>query len=461
MPLTDAQVDQLILAGASDDDILAIEAEEDAKAAAEQPSLGQKAGSFLKEAALRLTPAGSVAELAGQLSGDRPTSGFRAGLAAADLASLGLAGKVRAGVEGAKAGARGVASALLGGAGAGAGSWGAEAAGAPAPVQLLAGLAGGMGAARAAGAPVVQAAVPKGEEVAAVSRAAQRMGINVPTPATPRPRDVQEAWGGARRALGAEVGAAKEAALQTAAKAQEIPGAIGAAVQRSLAATDVPVTGGRLNPALAVNPAGARRALDKAALLYTIPEEATGPEALKMANNILEGFKKEISESTKLGTGVAGRNASAAASAWQEAIDSLGPADKVAAAKAIDSAFKKLVTLQKITEGSATLQGGNITPIFSPRRFASLWEKLKPAERARFSPDEVAIIDAMIQQRPGIIDKAISGVVDYAKSKGVKGISFTPQPRFYEPRPALMPYSPGTARSALGAALQASSRREE
>ena len=55
----------------------------------EPPTAMQKVGNFLN-AAKEYTPIGSAEEITGQLSGTRPASGLKAGLAGADLASLGL-----------------------------------------------------------------------------------------------------------------------------------------------------------------------------------------------------------------------------------------------------------------------------------------------------------------------------------------------------------------------------------
>lgn len=108
--------------------------------------------SLALEALDRLTPLGSAREIYGQLAGTRPSSGLAAGLAAADIASLGLAGKAKLAGSAARAGWRGVKQALAGGAGGGAAAWAAEEAGAGPLGTLAAGALGGSLAGGAVGA---------------------------------------------------------------------------------------------------------------------------------------------------------------------------------------------------------------------------------------------------------------------------------------------------------------------
>ncbi len=173
MALTDDEIKEAIALGASDDEIAALDAEGPSVPTA-IPSAPRKPLDYAKEAVMRMTPVGSVAEISGQLSGERPSSGLRAGLAAADIASLGAATKLKSAYAGARAAAPTVLSALLpaaktaaistvptlaAGAGGGGAAWVAEEAGAPLPVQLAAGLAGGLAGGRAAG--VRASAMPK------------------------------------------------------------------------------------------------------------------------------------------------------------------------------------------------------------------------------------------------------------------------------------------------------------
>jgi len=101
-----------------------------------------------------MTPLGSMKEIAGQLSGTRPNSALKAGLSAADIASLGLGGLAMKGVaKGGTVLARmlgGLAPQLAAGAGGGAAMLGAEQAGAGPMGQLAASLLGGSAAAGAA-----------------------------------------------------------------------------------------------------------------------------------------------------------------------------------------------------------------------------------------------------------------------------------------------------------------------
>lgn len=147
-----------------------------------------------------LTPYGSYKEIAGQLSGERSSSPLRAGLAAADLASLGLGAKLGTAAKGLNWGARGLATLgkeaivpfleraavnsvpqLAAGAGAGAASLAAEQMGAPAPIQMAAGLAGGiagghLGGAKLAPKPAGNPIIQELESLGGKPTAAMRSG---------------------------------------------------------------------------------------------------------------------------------------------------------------------------------------------------------------------------------------------------------------------------------------------
>lgn len=91
----------------------------------------------------RVTPLGSIKEIYGQLAADRPNDALKAGLAAADIASLGLAGKVKLAGQAGAAGLRGIGQALASGALGGGAAMAAEKAGAGPVGQTAAGLLGG------------------------------------------------------------------------------------------------------------------------------------------------------------------------------------------------------------------------------------------------------------------------------------------------------------------------------
>lgn len=435
---------------ALDDAMRDYEAEHDVRpfgSLAEQEAEGQNLKKDLGELIDKATPIGSVKEIAGQLSGDRAPSSLNAGLAAADIASLGLAGKLKAGATGAELGMQGIKQALAGGAGAGASSMAAEKMGAPGWLQFVAGLGGGMGGARLGGAPeMTMKAVPQGTEAAALGRASNKMGLPVPPIVGDKPRDVMAAFGQAKRQAGEAVGSAKEAALQTEATAPDVIKKSLYGINRGLEQAGVPVGEKGFTPEFAVEPAGANLLREQAAKVGSIPRDTDPNEAMKLSNNILEQTKKMLADSKRQGTGQAGRTANMAVQEWQNAIDSLGDADKVAVAKAADSAFSKLSAMGKMAEKASMTKTG-IAPSFSPREMVYAWERLPENMRGRFSADEVALMDAMLTQKPGLMQKAIQGVVEFAKRKGLKGISFHPTARFYEEAPRVL----GPQAAAIGA----------
>lgn len=426
---------------ALDDAMRDYEAEHDVRpfgSLAEQEVEGQNLKSSLSELVDNLTPVGSVKEIAGQLSGDRAPSSMKAGLAAADIASLGLAGKLRAGVGLGEMGMTGVKQAFAAGAGAGAARLGAEKLGAPGWLQLVAGLGGGMAGGRLGGPPeMAMKAVPQGEEGAALGRAAQKMGLPVPPIISNKPREVMGAFGVAKKTAGEAVGAAKKAALQTEAPTAQVVKKSLYGINRGLEQAGVPVGEKGFQPEFSVEPAGAKLLQEQAAKVQSIPSDTDPNEAMQLSNNILEATKKMLADSKKTGTGQAGRTANLAVQEWQSAIDSLGPADKVAAAKAADKIFSKLSALSKVTEKASMTKTG-IEPSLSPREMVYQWERMPENMRGRFEANEQAFMDAMLQQKPGMMQKAIQGVVEFAKRKGLKGISFHPTARFYEEAPRVL-----------------------
>ncbi len=419
-------------------------------------------GNVVNEAIDRMTPVGSVKEIAGQLSGERPNSGLRAGLAGADLASLGLASELKAGGEAAKMGIQGVLQHLAANAGGGAAGIGAEKAGAPWWGQALASIIGGAGAGRMAG-PTQSSLKPvsQGQEPQALARAAQQMGLPVEAPLSSKPRDVVAAFQNAKGVSGANVGAAKEAALQTAADAPEVIGRSLRGINKGLEKAGVPIGEGGFQPEFSVDPAGANLLREQAARVGSIPKDIDANEAMKLSNNVLEATKKILAESKRTGTGMAGRTANMAVQEWQSAIDSLGPADKVAAAKIADSAFSKLSALTKMTEKASGTKTG-ISPSFSPREFVYAWENMPANVRSRFDSSETQLLDAMLTQKPGLMQKAIQGAIEFAKSKGIKGISFHPTARFYENSPDVIGPRAATFGAQEGvSSITEAQRREE
>lgn len=387
-----------------------------------------QAFSFIKKA----TPIGSMQEIGGQLSGERPGSPLKAGLAAADIVATPLLAMA---TGGGSAPAQSYFTKLLAGYGTGAASVaaseGAQAAGAPAAVSIPLGIAAGIGAGRAMSPEMAMRAVPKGQEAAALSRAAGKIGLPIAAPIGEKPRDVINAWNAARQGLGAEVGAAKEAALQTEKSAPEVIGAVRKAVSGGLGKAKVPIVNGALTPSLATEPAAAEKMLEQVGRLSAIPENATGSEALTLANNVLEGTKKAIAESKKLGTGLSGLTSKSVTSEWQKAIDALGPQDKVKVARELDSAYSKLMTLGGMATKAASTKTGAVAG-FSPREFVFQWERLPEAARSKFTPAEVALLDGLTKQQPGWVSTGIQKALELAKNHGLRGLSWHPTTRFYE-----------------------------
>ena len=277
-------------------------------------------------------------------------------------------------------------------------------------------------------------AVPQGSEPQALARTLTKGGLPVAEPVGVKPRDVIAPFAEAKGAAGAAVGAAKQAALETSKTAPEVIQAVREAAKGGLVKAGVPVVEGRLNPTLATEGAApAEAVLGRLGDLGHIPEEATGAEAMRLSNNVLEGLKKIVSDSKVKGTGLAGRTSKSAISAWQKAIDDLGPQDKVAVAKSADKAFSKLADIVKMVEKSSSTQVGQ-APSFNPRKFVSMWETMPAPMRAKFSPDEVALLDGLLTQRPSIPQQVLREAATRVKALGWSGLKFTPQTRFYEPR---------------------------
>jgi hypothetical protein len=389
---------------------------------------------MLHKAASALTPLGSVEEIAGQLNADRPNSPVKAGLAAADLASLGLLSK---GGTLAK-----FAGNLLKNVGiqaaAGATAQGAEMAGLPAPVAVPLGLAAGVAAGRGTMPEMTRQAVKLGEEPSALARALNKSGLTVPMPEGKLPRQITGAFQEAKGAAGAEVGRAKEAALQTQLPAAQVLARIQEAARGGLQSAGVPMVRGQLAPTLATEGAApAEMVLSKLDALKGIPKNVPGSEAMKLANNVLEGAQKTVADSKRLGTGLAGKTSKEALKAWQGALDALGPAEAVKASKAADSAFSKLATMTEMVEKSSKGMMGT-APGFSPNKFVQMWETMPERMRSRFTPEEVKTLDYMLKQDPGIIQTGITKALQFAKSKGLKGLTFSPSARFYEDAPAIL-----------------------
>lgn len=277
-------------------------------------------------------------------------------------------------------------------------------------------------------------AVPQGAEPQALARTLTKAGLPVAEPVGVKPRDVIAPFAEAKGAAGQAVGAAKEAAMTTDKTAPEVIQAVREAATRGLVKSGVPVVDNRLAPNLATEGAApAEAVLGRVGELGAIPENATGAQAMKLSNNVLEGLKKIVSDSKRMGTGLAGRTTKGAIGEWQKAIDELGPQDKVAVAKAADKAFSKLADIVKMVEKSSSTQVGQ-APAFNPRKFVSMWETMPAPMRSKFTADEVALLDGLLTQRPSLPQQVLREAASRVKALGWSGLKFTPQTRFYEPR---------------------------
>lgn len=382
------------------------------------------------------TPLGSARYIAKGLAGTGPMSPLGSGLAAADLVSLGLAGKVRTGAAGAALGWKGVGQSLASGAASGTANFAAGEAGAPAYVRLPLALAAGVAAGRAA-APEASTVrnVPKGEEAQALARVMKGpLGLPVEVPPSSRPGDVKTMLDQARQKLGAAVGDAKAAAMGTEASTERAVGSVHLAGYEALKKA---LNG--LPPELSQNPAAANEVKGALDAIGSIDPAMPAPKALEAVNNIVEGLQRRLADSQKarLPVNLSGPIVGSATKAMQKSIDDLAPEEALAVAKAADRAYSKFKTLEGITyPASKTMaQEG---PRLNPRKFLFGWETLDPAKKARaFDPEEIKAMDFLVQQKdPNILVRvaqaAAAGATKSLNKLGMQSLSFHPAIQFKE-----------------------------
>ena len=406
---------------------------------------GLESGGFDVETGRKIgmaaTPAGSIEYIGKGLQGTGPMTPMGAGMAAADIASLGLAGKLRAGVGGAELGAKGVGQAFASGAGAGAAGLAAQEMGAPVLVQLAAGILGGGVGGRVGGFKPqdVTKQVPKGQEAQALSRVIQRMGIPIETPKSSKPGDVSQAFTGIREKLGKDVGAAKEAMFQTESATPLIRRRVAGAGYEALKKAGVPVTEAGLNPDLTRNPAASKAVMDTLNKINSIPSDMEPKEAMRITNDLVEGLQDQLVQSQKPGSPVnlKGRIIGEPLGAMETAVKGLGPKGTGEAMDAADSAFAKLATLHDISfKSSKTMaQEG---PRFNARKFLFTWDTMKPEKKAStFTPEEIAAVDFLVEQKdPNILMRVARKAVEVGAAGvnklGILDLKHHPATRFKE-----------------------------
>ncbi len=339
---------------------------------------------------------GSAMYIKRGLTGEGPLTPSGAGLAAMDIASLGLASKLKSGALGARAGMAGFEQAAKSSAGAGLGSYVAGEAGAPLPVRIGAGMLGG---GFAGGRPSQVRNVPEGQGGRALAATARGMGLPVVPPASSAPGAMREAFGPARRELGAVVGEAKKGLYkstqaQTPAIIREVAGKGFESLQKS----GVPVVDTGMAPELSKNPEAAQLVLDQLNRLKVLPADTPPAQAMEIANNLVEAIQGKVAASAKGPINLAGPIAGGAATAMSGAIEGLASPQAVKAMQTADKAFAKMATLDEMAfKASKTLAGSE--PGFNPRKFVSMWANLDPAKKARtFTPEEVKAVDFLVSQ---------------------------------------------------------------
>lgn len=407
----------------------------------ERAAEGKAGEEFLSKAVDVATPLGSLKYIGKGLAGTGPMTPMGAGLAAMDIASLGLAGKVKAGAKGAELGVKGVKQALAGGAGAGLAGLAAQEMGAPVPVQLGAGLAGGVLGGRVGGVKPqeVTKLVPKRQEAQALSRVIQGMGIPMETPKSSRPGDVAEAFSGIRSKLGADVGAAKEALYQTEAATPLIRRRVAGAGYEALKKAGVPILESGMAPELSKNPEASKAVMETLDKLNSIPKDMPPAQAMEISNNLIEALQAKLAQSAKPGSPVnlKGPIMGESIGAMEKALKDLAPGDAAKVMDSADSAFSKLATLHDMAfKSSKTMaQEG---PRFNPRKFLFMWETMKPNEKAaKFTADEIAAIDFLVEQKdPNIFMQAARKGIEVAAGAvnklGILDLKHHPATRFKE-----------------------------
>lgn len=469
MALTDKEMLELINAGATDAEILALERGEDKAPAgpapkeyptetmrtmAERgPENAAKWGEIGKTA-LRVFPGVQAAKTLyhGAVGGPEGyPSAPEIGLAAAELASYPAAGLLRTGVTGAgtlaRAGWRGVAQAAAQGAGANLASLAAEKAGAGPLVQLGAGLAGG-GVAGHYTMPKegVAGLVPKGKEAEALYRAMKRLGIGgkeLPPMPTGSTEEVLSAMQAGKGATGEAVGAAKKALYEgVQASPADIREAAYQAGVESLGKS-MPTVQGVLQPRLTRDRPSATAARNLLQDIADVPDEMTSAEAFKAINDIVEGAQGRASRLQEAGTNPAATKLflSDPAKAMQSALDKLSPADELAAMKTADVAHSKMAPLAEMASKASETMAGE-KPGFRPKNFVWDWARMDPREKAaRFSPEEKAALDFLTSQEGGPLWRQASRAlrqkkIELEEAIGLdRNLSFHPSARFQEAQP--------------------------
>jgi len=404
---------------------------------------------MLKEGINKFTPVGSVNEINGQLEGTRPSSALSAGLAGVDVAGsllMPFARKAGAAFQGLGAVGKTALADLGIGAAAGATSEGAQMAGLPAPIAMPLGIAAGMATGKRIAPEMTRRAVPQGQEAQALSRAVQKMGLPVPLPASNAPEDVMTAWARGRDVAGEAVGKAKEAALQTSQSTPDVLARVMGGIEKTArGVSPEAVISGKLLPGATKNKRAAEFVAGALEDISTIPEGIPANQAMKILNNKLESAKTLLETQESIGAGVPGRITGKAISRWQRVLNALGPKEQVAVARATDSAFSKLVTLQELAEKASTTMAEQ-SPTFRARNFVFDWQRMPLADKAKFSAEEKAILDALTKQEAeSALAKAAQWVINQKKIIGSQALTFHPTARFYEPAVKKLPPRAGGA----------------
>ncbi len=397
-------------------------------------------------------PVQAIQEMAGQMGGSRPHD---------PMALASSAGQLALAAPMFMAGPAGTAARMGAGA-AGATAGGLEAMDVENPaarfgLPLLAALAAGH-----FNAPnTALKAVPKGEEINAIGRQANEMGIPVPkiaaqsmTRTGPAPADIRATWEQTMRPLGKNVGITKQAAMQTTKNTPTVLKTIRQAATSGLEEAGVPRVRNALNPELATEPHAAKLVLDSLNKLGMIPPGTAPEKAMMLANNVLEAAQKTVAESSNYGPNMAGRVAGKGLTGMQEAIDSLGSPEAVAAHQEANQAFSKGKAMQDLVEAATKGKGAGPVPMFRPKDFIAAWQGMDTAQKAKaFSPDEIQAIDSLTQQNPNVIMRGIQFLADKARDWGLKPLTFHPSTRLYEEAPTFAPRA-GTVAVAAPAAYR-------
>lgn len=383
-------------------------------------------------------PVNAIEEMSGQAMKTRP---FDPAAMAGSLGQLAIAAPLLASGplgEGARA-AAGASGAMAGG---------LEAADVKNPIAKFAlPLAAGLAAGHLNNPQTAWQAVPKGEEINALGRVANGMGIDVPpipaqslTRTGPNPADIRATWEQAMQPLGENVGTTKQAAMQTTATTPDVLSKIRQAMGQGLQDVGVPKIGNTLVPDLSTEPQAAALVMDKMNKLGLIPSDVPPAQAMTLANNILEGAQKTVAGSSVYGPNMAGRVAGRGLGSMQEAINSLGNPEAVAAHQDANRLYSKGSSIQDLVSAASKGKGAGPVPMFRPKDFISNWQNMPTAlKESGFSHDEIQAIDSLTQQNPNTLMRGIQYLGDKARDLGLKPLAFHPSTRFYENGPTNVP----------------------